>query len=254
MPSWNIHMAHTQRLLTRKGGRALSVKNENAFKFGCLIPDIYVGWMVPGIEKKLPYAYTHMAIPGAIPCPNELRFWNLYIGDREKPAYRSCVCNAETNNETDGRELAQKLRYPIREDVNDVTLGAWAHLATDNLWNSATRAFAFSHGWKPGDPLRIAKQHDFDLFGKTCDLGSAPIYTDELAERVLAFEQYSIDACYAQAACMIAQDIVEQSTQAQLATKDAYTLDSYQLVDKTWMEATMEHVDSFLYEVLSARL
>ena len=247
-------MAHTQRLLTRKGGRALSVKNENAFRFGCLIPDIYVGWMVPGIEHKLPYSYTHMAIPGAIPCPNELKFWNLYIGDREKQPYVSYICDAEADSGADAKELAQKLRYPMREDVNDATLGAWAHLATDNLWNAATRTFAFSHGWKPGDQLRIAKQHDFDLFGRTCDLGSAPIYSDELAKCALAFDQYFIDACYAQAACKVAQDIVEQSRQAQLVEKDRYVLDSYQLVDEVWMETTMERVDSFLYEVLSEQI
>ena len=42
MPSWNIHIAQTERLLERTGALANSVRDRNAFLFGCVVPDILV--------------------------------------------------------------------------------------------------------------------------------------------------------------------------------------------------------------------
>lgn len=47
MPSWNIHIAHAERLLKGGGSVARAVRDGNAFLFGNLIPDIYVGYMCP---------------------------------------------------------------------------------------------------------------------------------------------------------------------------------------------------------------
>ena len=55
MPSWNIHIAQTERLLERTGALAKSVRDRNAFLFGCVVPDIFVGYMVPGIADPIPY-------------------------------------------------------------------------------------------------------------------------------------------------------------------------------------------------------
>ena len=41
MPSWNIHIAQTERLLARASVLADSVRDRNAFLFGCVVPDIY---------------------------------------------------------------------------------------------------------------------------------------------------------------------------------------------------------------------
>ena len=40
MPSWNIHIAQTERLLERTGALANSVRDRNAFLFGCVVPDL----------------------------------------------------------------------------------------------------------------------------------------------------------------------------------------------------------------------
>ena len=63
MPSWNIHIAQTERLLERTGALAKSVRDRNAFLFGCVVPDIFVGYMVPGIADPIPYRITHFAKP-----------------------------------------------------------------------------------------------------------------------------------------------------------------------------------------------
>ena len=67
MPSWNIHIAQTERLLERTGALASSVRDRNAFLFGCVVPDIFVGYMVPGIADPIPYRITHFAKPEPIP-------------------------------------------------------------------------------------------------------------------------------------------------------------------------------------------
>ena len=67
MPSWNIHIAQTERLLERTGALAKSVRDRNAFLFGCVVPDIFVGYMVPGIADPIPYRITHFAKPTRMP-------------------------------------------------------------------------------------------------------------------------------------------------------------------------------------------
>ena len=76
MPSWNIHIAQTERLLECTGALANSVRDRNAFLFGCVVPDIFVGYMVPGIADPIPYRITHFANPEPIPKPREHEFWN----------------------------------------------------------------------------------------------------------------------------------------------------------------------------------
>ena len=63
MPSWNIHIAHVQRLLHEQDARSLGIRDANAFLFGNLVPDIYVGYLVQPISRKVPYRVTHFADP-----------------------------------------------------------------------------------------------------------------------------------------------------------------------------------------------
>ena len=79
MPSWNIHIAHAEGLLAKDGPVARVVRDRNAFLFGNLIPDIYVGYMVPGIVHPVPYRVTHFAKPEHIPKPREAEFWAQYV-------------------------------------------------------------------------------------------------------------------------------------------------------------------------------
>ena len=79
MPSWNIHIAHAERLLEGGGPVARAVRDRNAFLFGNLVPDIYVGYMVPAIVRPIPYRITHFAAPEHIPRPRECEFWDAYV-------------------------------------------------------------------------------------------------------------------------------------------------------------------------------
>lgn len=79
MPSWNIHIAHAERLFSRGGAMARTVADRNAFLFGSLVPDIPVGYMTPGIESPIAYRITHFAKPAFIPKPREREFWDAYV-------------------------------------------------------------------------------------------------------------------------------------------------------------------------------
>lgn len=79
MPSWNIHIAHAEGLLSVGGPVGRMVRDRNAFLFGNLIPDIYVGYMVPAIAEPIPYRVTHFAVPEHIPKPREREFWDAYV-------------------------------------------------------------------------------------------------------------------------------------------------------------------------------
>ena len=84
MPSWNIHIAHAERLLKGGGSVARAVRDGNAFLFGNLIPDIYVGYMVPGVVRPVPYRVTHFAKPEHIPKPRAGEFFDAYVHEVRK--------------------------------------------------------------------------------------------------------------------------------------------------------------------------
>lgn len=84
MPSWNIHMAQTERLLERPGAAAATVRDAGIFMFGNVLPDIFVGFMVPGAgldsPYHIPYRISHFTDPVSIPKPREWEFWNAFVG------------------------------------------------------------------------------------------------------------------------------------------------------------------------------
>lgn len=92
MPSWNIHIAHAEGLLAESGPLARVVRDRNAFLFGNLIPDIYVGYMVPGIVHPIPYRVTHFAKPEHIPKPREAEFWAHYVAPMASELGIACEC------------------------------------------------------------------------------------------------------------------------------------------------------------------
>ena len=83
MPSWNIHMAQTERLLERPGAVAAAVRDADIFRFGNVLPDIFVGFMVPGAgldsAHHIPYRISHFTDPVSIPKPREWEFWNAFV-------------------------------------------------------------------------------------------------------------------------------------------------------------------------------
>ena len=154
MPSWNVHTAHVERLLTEYESGRLGIADENAFLFGNYVPDIYLGFMVPDAGFRIDYCITHRADLNRIPLPDADAFWDDYV-------YR---------------------RRPASPVGVSLVLGAWAHLLTDRLYNKRFRAFCKTHEVPSGEELRIRKQADFDLFGHSLCVSTCVHETIELVE------------------------------------------------------------------------
>ena len=194
VPSWNIHIAETEQLLERDGAVARTVRDANAFLFGNVVPDIFVGYMVPGIEHLIPYRITHFAAPEPIPKPREHEFWDTYV----VPQVERLAAAGSGDDAGSG----------TARSVFDLTLGAWAHLLADNLWNTRVNEYLDAHGGKPSEEFRIKKQGDFDAFGKTLHITSVPSETDALVAAAEAFPQYPIGRRYVHDSITVIHEIV----------------------------------------------
>ena len=82
MPSWNIHTAHVERLLSQRTPDELGIEDVNAFLFGNYVPDIHLGFMVPDTTYRIDYCVTHIARPSMIPLPDADRFWDDCVARR----------------------------------------------------------------------------------------------------------------------------------------------------------------------------
>ena len=162
MPSWNIHTAHAERLLQEDGAAALGIRDVDAFLLGNILPDIYVGYMVPDITRKIEYQETHFADPNFVPEPDYGAFIEGYA-----------------NPDVDGR-------------VSDLVLGCWAHLVADHDYNKHVNLFISAHGIEPCTETRVKKQADFDLFGKTLRISMAPHITSSVLDQCASFTQYKL--------------------------------------------------------------
>ncbi len=180
MPSWNIHTAHVERLLAEEEPSALGIADVNAFLFGNLVPDVYVGYMVPNPTRKIEYRETHFADPGYVPEPRYGEFFERYV-----------VPSADANGH-----------------VSDVVLGAWTHLVADNVYNAYFNQLIYRLGLTPGTEVRVRKQGDFDIFGRTLDIHQAPEVTPELLAQCATFPQYAVDEPDVRAACEVMAGIV----------------------------------------------
>lgn len=237
MPSWNIHIAHAERLL-EAGPIARVVRDRNAFLFGNLVPDIYVGYMVPGIIRPIPYRVTHFAAPEHIPKPREGEFWDRYVettlraeGDDSRgvidagsltrevahvsPAHAPAfelrndpTLTASYQIEALNGEQARRLPVDVGQSVRDLIIGAWTHLLADTVWNQRVNDFLDDLGEAPSRDFRIKKQGDFDQFGKSLKIDAFPLATPRLLEAASVFPQYAIDDCSAICAAAIAHEIV----------------------------------------------
>lgn len=232
MPSWNIHIAHAERLLAHDGLAARLICDRNAFLLGNVVPDIFVGYMVPGVEEPIPYRVTHFAKPEPIPKPREDEFWGTYVAPLvAELGVRGDACRvrevADLSSEivpassiADEREAMNRIHYParyegvpevprptgpgdadpspeqVRRSVFDLCLGVWAHLLADKLWNTRVNEYLEAQGGTLCEEFRIKKQGDFDWFGKTLGIVSVPRATERLFAAAEAFPQYRIDRMY----------------------------------------------------------
>ena len=180
MPSWNIHTGLVEHVLAPGDAATLGIRDANLFLFGNLVPDIYVGYMAPDVSHTLRYIDTHYGQPTHIPVPEVGRFWDDWVA----PAIP-------------------------QGGVDDVVLGAWAHLLADNRYNACVRTFNEARSIPSGERTRIAKQGDFDLFGHSLGISSTVEVTPALVAAAARFPQYAVEAADVARAAAAARAIVE---------------------------------------------
>ena len=262
MPSWNIHIAQTQEVLARDCSLTRAVRDQNAFLFGNLVPDIRVGYMVPGIADPIPYRITHFAKPEPIPKPREDEFWRTYVAPVLHGLDGSRVVALSIEAE---RDRINRIHYPARyenepalkkdpqqvaaanstaaADVEascvDLTLGTWAHLLADNIWNTRVNEYLEAHGGRPSDSFRIKKQSDFDWFGRSRPLHLIPVASARLIEAAARFAQYPIERDLVIATAGVAHETVrvnegtDQHPPYQLLTDEFFAQTFAEVVEQT---------------------
>lgn len=217
MPSWNIHTAHVERLLAEHQAEDLGIADVNSFLFGNYVPDIYLGFMVPDTTFRIDYCLTHMAKPRLIPLPDADQFWN------------NCVSR----------------RRPTTDSGLSLTLGAWAHLVADRVYNGTFRDFCQTHDTPHGDELRLMKQGDFDLFGHSLGISSTVEITPELLDAANRFRQYSVLPDDVRKSVDVANAIVQGEDVKPVP-------DDYQLLSAEWMAGTFGQCNERLGAWLAA--
>lgn len=196
MPSWNIHTAHVEGLLAEESAARLGIRDANAFLFGNMVPDIYVGYVVPDVSHKIKYRTTHFADPSHVPAPNAALFYRRYVRGAQAQG----------------------------EEPSDLTLGAWAHLLCDHYYNLRTNEYIARVGVEPSEHTRIRKQADFDAFGRTFGISRTCACTPELVAMAAAFPQYPIDEPDVEATIRAHAAIVRRNAEAHIAGTPSYCL------------------------------
>jgi len=204
MPSWNVHTAHVERLLREHSPEDLGIRNVDAFLFGNYVPDVYVGYMVKDTTRTIDYRVTHFVEPGFIPEPAFWQFWQEW---------------ALPSADGEGR-------------VSDVVLGAWAHLVADNGYNHCVNEYLLARGTKFDTQIRIRKQSDFELFGRTRDIRMVCRPSEDLLGQARDFPQYSLDPRDSLAAIDVAKRIVQTNQRDHLSRMPSYSLLSEGLFDQ----------------------
>ena len=213
MPSWNLHTAHTERLLQQQEPSCLGIRDTNCFLFGNFVPDIYVGYMVKPVSRLIPYTTTHFSRVCIIPVPCAQAFWNAYI----QPSVDQ------------------------GEAVDDMVLGAWAHLVADGRYNANTRMWLDEKGIQKGEAARIMKQGDFEKFGRTLYLTMKCQPTDALIAQGARFPQYKIEEDDIQKSILVANGIVDATH-----TNHIPGTPKYELFCSEWFERVGREVDEIV--------
>lgn len=222
MPSWNVHIAHAEDLLKRHSPHELGINDWNAFLLGCLLPDVYVGYMVQPLSKKLPYRMTHLADTSKVPLPDYETFAAHYVYAR----------GAQDTQDTHAHALSA---------AHDLILGTWCHLMADHTYNAHTRVYLAEHHIPRGEKARIGKQGDLQLFGQTFDLHSHIEIDSALLAQAHAFPAYEINDCDLYTTSKIVDNIVKENAQAHLDATPAYTM-----LDQAFFEEAFEELKSLM--------
>lgn len=218
MPSWNVHIAHAEDLLKRHSPHELGINDWNAFLLGCLLPDVYVGYMVQPLSKKLPYRMTHLADTSKVPLPDYETFAARYVYAQDMQDTRDTYAHALSA-------------------AHDLILGTWCHLMADHTYNAHTRVYLAEHHIPRGEKARIGKQGDLQLFGQTFDLHSHIEIDSALLAQAHAFPAYEINDCDLYTTSKIVDNIVKENAQAHLDVTPAYTM-----LDQAFFEEAFEEL------------
>ena len=218
MPSWNIHIAHVERLLAEESPASLGIRDVNAFLVGNVLPDIYVGYMVPDVTHKIAYRETHFADPSHVPEPRYGEFFERFAKPSEDEAGH----------------------------VSDVVLGAWTHLVADHVYNRHFNALLERKGLKPGTVVREKKQADFDAYGRTLSISLVPTVTHELIAQCAAFPQYPVAEADVRGTCAVMEYIVAHNA------TDAVQNPTYNLLGSTYFAEVPHKVDELMRAGLHA--
>jgi hypothetical protein len=217
MPSWNLHIAHVERLLREHAADELGIHDVNCFLFGNFVPDIYVGYVVPHTTKILDYRITHLADPYHMPEPDYEAFWQCFGSHSNKD----------------------------ESAVSDIVLGAWAHLVADHVYNHRVNAYITARGIPFGDATRIRKQNDFDTYAHTLDIHLVPELTDSLIVQAASFPQYRIEAADVRAAVDAAVSIVSETRSHHVTG-----VPNYELLSPEFFAAVTDVADTVLTQGL----
>jgi len=222
VPSWNVHIAHAEDLLKRHSPHELGINDWNAFLLGCLLPDVYVGYMVQPLSKKLPYRMTHLADTSKVPLPDYETFAARYVYAQDMQDTRDTYAHALSA-------------------AHDLILGTWCHLMADHTYNAHTRVYLAEHHIPRGEKARIGKQGDLQLFGQTFDLHSHIEIDSALLAQAHAFPAYEINDCDLYTTSKIVDNIVKENAQAHLDATPAYTM-----LDQAFFEEAFEELKSLM--------
>ncbi|MDO5118205.1 MAG: zinc dependent phospholipase C family protein [Eggerthellaceae bacterium] len=215
MPSWNIHIAHAEALMSAHAPEGLGIADPNAFLFGSCVPDIYVGFMVPDAIMRIDYRITHRAAGHLVPVPDADTYWDGYMVKRRVST----------------------------EAGLSLLLGTWAHLATDACYNARFRVHCKEHEAVIDDGLRRRKQSDFDLFGRLMGISSHIEVNDALIEAAWGFPPYRILEEDVRRAIAVADAIVDASGQVD-------ETEGYKELDAEWLQDTFDTCDRQLAQWL----
>ena len=185
----------------------MGIRCVDAFLLGNLLPDVYVGYMVPNITHKIPYRDTHFADPSVVPEPDYGQFFDNY-----------CARDASGI-------------------VDDLVLGAWAHLVADHDYNKRVNAFFAKENITPSSTIREKKQSDFAAFGRTLDISLVPHITPEVLAQCARFPQYDLDPSDMHATEEAMAHIVEDNTEHHIAG-----IPDYQLLHPDFFSSTFDEV------------
>ena len=240
MPSWNVHIAHADRLLEKGAGCLdVDIHYPDAFLLGNVAPDVHIGFMVPDYSHKVRYGRSHQSYPGTLPIPSYRRYQRNFMGGLNPAEYllqtdfiqpNVSYCSPEQRSLVDQRQL------------RELIVGIWCHLVCDHVYNTHTRAFLRAHNIPTGEDARIRKQADFDVYGRSLDMNRLPEASDELFAVAEAHPQYGFTHSDVEQTLQVIQRIAEENRQ------NSVSCPQYQMLDTEFFSSAYKEAEETLVQ------